>query len=178
MKIELITRARKNCEGDLLEYETKITIDWADFTEEKYLSDIPVTVNKIYNPNIFTNKSGTLIKIKSIHPWENIRVVKDAAIKIKGLESPVKSKNIQLHKDLDNADPGVSIKIESNNSVVNKAINEIKALKELLDTAFYKFNGLIDEQGNLIYDYSFNRPDYQDMKRIFSLKEELFRFHI
>lgn len=171
-KIELVTRARKDCEGELYDYETKVVIDWSDFTDDKYLSDIPVTVNKISKPETFIDRSGTLIKISSIHPWKNDKAVTDAAMKIKGLESPVKPKKGKLHEFSLNNDPGVNIDFKSNDEELNKKLKETKTLKELLDTSFYKFSGLIDDKGNLVYDYSFNRIDYQDIKRNESLKEE------
>ncbi|ACU60048.1 ATP-binding protein [Chitinophaga pinensis] len=169
--IELITRAKINC-SQLLDYETKIIIDWSDFSEDKYLSEIPVTVTRINNPVTFTNTSGTIIRITKIQPWKNIKSVKDAATKIKGLESPIKPRSIQLHELNDNTDPGLTVEIKSANTEIEKALWEIKSLNDLLDTAFYKFNGIIDEKGNLIYDYIFNRPDYQDIKRSPTLLEE------
>lgn len=171
-KIEMISRGRKNCAGDLYEYETRTVIDWTSFTEEKYLSEIPVTVAKINNPESFKTKSGTLIKITGIHSWKNIKAVRDAAIKVRGLESPVRPKQVQLHKTFDAVDPGLSIKISSNDVQINKEIKEIKSLKELLDSAFYKFSGIVDEKGSLVYEYFFDRPDQQDIKRNTELKEE------
>lgn len=171
-KIELITRAKTGCK-DLLDYETKITINWSDFSEEKYLSEIPVKVEKITTPQTFLSKSGTLIRITDIHPWKNIKAIKDVAIKLRSLESPVKPRKIQLHNDEEyTSDPGLVVRLKSSNNDINKAINEVKSLQELLDTAFYKFNGIIDETGNLIYDYSFDRPDLQELKRSPTLLEE------
>jgi len=171
-RIELITRARKTCSGELMDYETRILIDWSDFTEDKYLSDIPVTVTKVKVPQTFVDASGTIIKITGIQPWKNVRAVKDAAVKIKGLESPVKPQQVQLHEDFDSVDPGVSINIDSNDPEIKRTLKDVKSLSELLDTAFYKFSGIIDGKGNLIYDYSFDRPDYQDIKRAIGLQEE------
>jgi signal transduction histidine kinase len=171
-KIVLITRAKINC-SELLDYETKITIDWSDFTEEKYLSEIPVSISKINRPETFVDTSGTLIRITGIHPWKNLKSVTDAAIKIKSLESPITPKKVQLHESSKfSSDPGFTVQLQSNRPDVNKAINEVKSLKDLLDTAFYKFSGIIDEFGNLVYEYSFDRPDLPDMKRGPKLLEE------
>lgn len=171
-KIELITRASKNCEGLLHDYETKVTIDWSEFTEEKYLSEIPVTVTKINTPEIFRNSSGTLIRITGIHPWKNEKSVTDAAMKIKGLESPVKTKFGILHELESSSDPGVKIDFLSNDEQLNKKLKETKSLKELLETAFYKFTGEIDELGKIKYSYEFKRIDYLDIKREFDSKSE------
>jgi len=170
-KIELITRARSKCDNNsLLHYETRVEIDWSDFSEDKYLDDIPVKVNKVDTPLIFKNGSGTLIRISNIHPWKNIRAVKDAVLKIRGLESPVLPQKIKLHELEYHNDPGISINIFSNDEQIKKEIKEIKTLSEILETGFYKFSALVDSEGEIIYDYSFNRVDYQDHKRKLDLK--------
>lgn len=164
-KIELITRAKINC-SDLLPYESKVTINWSEFSDDKYLSDIPVNVDIVESPEEFQFDSGTLIKISGIHPWKNIKTIRDAVTKIRSLESPVDSQNVQIHDVETNLrDPGFKVRITSDDNEVNKAIKETKTLKDLLDTAFYSFQGKIDNNGHLIYDYSFNRPDLQDLKR-------------
>lgn len=166
-KIELITRAKSDC-NNLLSYETKVVIDWSDFSDDKYLSEIPVIVTKIDEPETFINdNSGTLIRITGIQQWRNVKSIRDAVVKIRGLESPVKPEKVQLHKHEDEtkSDPGLQVHIRSNNSDIKKAINEIKSLEELLETAFYKFSGIIDEKGQLVYEYTFSRPDCQDIKR-------------
>ena len=164
-KIELITRARTGCNNTLLNYETKVEIDWTDFTEDKYLDDIPVKVERVGNPQVFTDRSGTLIRITNIHPWKNIKAVKDAVLKIRGLESPVKPKKNKQHRDVNNNDPGIKINISSNDPNLNKEIKEIKTLAEVLKTGFYKFSAIIDEKGEILYEYEFDRVDYQDLKR-------------
>ena len=164
-KIELVTRARTDCNNSLLNYETKVEIDWTDFTEDKYLDDIPVKVERVINPQVFTDRSGTFIRISKIHPWKNIKAVKDAVLKIRGLESPVKPKKNKQHRDENNNDPGININISSNDPSLNKEIREIKTLAEVLKTGFYKFSALIDEKGQILYDYEFDRVDYQDLKR-------------
>lgn len=164
-KIELITRARTDCNNTLLDYETRVEIDWTDFTEDKYLDDIPVRIERVNNPQVFIDRPGTLIRITNIHPWKNIKAVKDAVLKIRGLESPVKPKKNQQHRDDNNNDPGIKINISSNDSNLNKEIKEIKTLAEVLKTGFYKFSAIIDEKGEILYEYEFDRIDYQDLKR-------------
>ncbi len=173
-KIELITRASKDCSGMLEDYETIVEIDWNEFSEEKYLDEIPINVVKNNNPKTFENSSGTLIRISQINPWKNKRAVKEAVIKIKSLESPLKPKQVKLHKNNKKNDPGISLIITSNDDSLNKEINDIKTLAELLDTAFYKFSAIIDESGKILYDYTFDRIDYQDIKRnVFSKTDDL-----
>ncbi|WP_321435762.1 sensor histidine kinase [uncultured Bacteroides sp.] len=175
--IQLITRS-KNETSILDDYETIVEIDWTEFTEDKYLDDIPVKVYKNYSPKIFTQTTGTFIKITQINPWKNKKAVLDAAVKIKGLESPIKPKQIQLHNSNISTqnDPGLVIELISNDNSLNVDLNNIKTLSELLDTSFYSFNGIIDEKGNILYEYKFNRPDYQAERRsnvaIYDLKKQ------
>ncbi len=163
--IELTTRARLECLESPLEYETSVKIDWTEFTEDKYLEEIPITVQKNVPPALFLNDSGTLIKITKIHPWKNINAVKEAVIKIKGLESPVKPQKLIHHKIDVGRDPGISIRFNSNDVELNTELGLLKSLSDVLETAFYKFSAIIDEKGEILYDYKFNRIDYQDIKR-------------
>lgn len=163
--IELATRAKDNCSSALFEYESIVKIDWNAFTEDKYLDEVPINVLKINKPSIFKNEGGTIIKISKIHPWKNIKAVRDAIIKIKGLESPVKPKKLKFHKDNNSNDPGITISVTSDDIKLNKELNELKSLKDVLETAFYKFSAIVDAEGNILYDYTFNRVDYQDIKR-------------
>ncbi|MDJ1483584.1 ATP-binding protein [Cytophagaceae bacterium YF14B1] len=163
-KIELTTRAKNNV-GELLNYETQVEIDWSAFTDDKYLTEIPIKVEKQNIPQVFINGSGTLIKITRINPWKNLKAVRDAVLRIRSLESPIKPLNTGLDNDDTINDPGININIESNDPALTQNINDIKSLKDLLDTAFYKFSASVDEKGIISYDYSFNRPDYPDKKR-------------
>lgn len=163
--IELSTRARSSCDSKPFDYETKVKINWNSFTEEKYLDEVPINVTKNDQPKVFSNSSGTLIKISNIHPWKNIKAVKDAVLKIKGLESPVSPKKIKHHKEENSVDPGIKIHITSDDIKLNKELSELKSLSDVLQTAFYKFNALVDADGKILYTYSFDRVDYQDIKR-------------
>jgi nitrogen-specific signal transduction histidine kinase len=164
-RIELITRAKKDCENKLLDYETRVVIDWMDFTEDKYLDEIPIKIEKEYSPKRFKNNSGTLIRITKIHPWKNKRTIKEAILKMRSLESPIKPQQVQLHKDEIINDPGISINLFSNDKDLDQEIKSIKSLSELLATAFYKFSAIIDDDGEIIYDYNFSRIDYPGLKR-------------
>lgn len=174
--IQLITRT-KNKINILDDYETVVEIDWNEFTDDKYLDEIPVKIYKNFSPKIFTQASGTFIKISEINPWKNKKTVLDAAVKIKGLESPVKTKQVQLHNTNNSTqnDPGLAISLISNDNSLNLDLKNLKSLSDLLDTSFYSFNGIIDEKGSILYEYKFNRVDYQSEKRsettIYDLKK-------
>jgi signal transduction histidine kinase len=163
--IELITRARLECATEPLNYETKVKVDWNSFTEDKYLHEIPITVQKNFTPTIFRSAAGTLIKISNIRPWKNAKAVKDAVVKIKGLESPVKAKKLLHHKQIGSSDPGISINIISDDIKLNTELSALKSLTDVIDSAFYKFSAIVDDHGQILYDYNFNRVDCQDIKR-------------
>ncbi|QNR83422.1 ATP-binding protein [Pedobacter riviphilus] len=169
--IELSSRAKLDCDLQPLDYETKVKIDWNVFTEDKYLEEIPITVSKVA-PKEFLRSSGTIIKISNIHPWKNSKAVMDAVLKIKGLESPVAAKNTSHHEAGNYNDPGISINITSNDIKLNNEISDLKSFNELLETAFYKFKGIIDTNGNITYDYDFRRAGYKDIQRTVTAKEE------
>lgn len=149
----------------MFEYETKVVIDWSDFSEDKYLSEIPVIIEKVLTPKTFVNSAGTQIRITSITPWKNNKAVQSAAIKIKGLESPVKPQRGKLHTSEKQSDPGVKVEFFSDDAKLIKEINDLKSLADLLETGFYQLQGYVDENGKFAYKYAFNRIDYQDIKR-------------
>lgn len=179
--IELITRAKSDCSSNPEGYETNVKIDWNTFTDDKYLEDVPIKVKKVEKPIVFTESSGTLIKITNIHPWKNSKSVKDAIIKIKGLESPVKPKKIKFHKEgTTSNDIGISIQVSSDDTKLNKELNELKSLSDVLNTAFYKFSAIIDSTGKILYEYTFDRIDYQDIKREFTEAklDDLYKYNV
>lgn len=168
--IELITRARPGCSEQPYDYETIVKVDWTTFTDDKYLDEVPVKIKKVKSPSVFPEKSGTIIKISNIHPWKNKKVARDAVIKIRGLESPVKPKKLSFHKNQNTTDPGITIQVSSDDMVLNKELSELKSLREVLDSAFYKFSAIVDSTGQIVYDYVFDRVGYQDLKRKESAK--------
>ncbi len=162
--IEMVTRAKKDFSTAPLDYETVVQIDWNSFTEDKYLDEIPIIVKR-RKPQIFIGGSGTLIKITNITPWKNFASVREAVIKIRGLESPVKPERIIFHEEKDTTDPGIEINISSDDIKLNTELGELKNLASVLDTAFYKFTAIIGEDGSILYNYTFDRIDYHDIKR-------------
>lgn len=162
--IELISRSRSEFKNQLNDYETVVQIDWTLFSEDKYLEEIPIVVHKRL-PMIYTENEGTLIKISSIHPWKNFDSIKEAVIKINGLESPVKPLNQFDQQNHNITDPGFDINITSDDIQIDLAINNIKSLSELLDSSFYKFRAIIFGDGSIKYNYDFYRPDQQDISR-------------
>lgn len=176
--IELSTRAKDECDSIPLNYETHVKIDWEEFGDDKYLNEVPISVTK-NTPLIYPNDSGTFIKISDIQPWKNFKSVKDAILKIRGLESPVKPKNIKQYKNKASVDPGIHINITSNDIELNRQISELKSLGDLLDTAFYRFHAVIFANGDILYDYFFDRPDSQDIKRSeVSKKDNLIAYNL
>jgi signal transduction histidine kinase len=151
--------------SELLPYETKVVIDWSEFTEDKYLNEIPIKVEKISPPVVFADHSGTEVNIENIFPWKDQQSVIEAVTKIRGLESPVKPELAKLHKSDLNNDPGFSISIQTNDPELDKKIKEVKSLEEVLQSAFYKFTAIISSNGSISYNYIFDRVDYQEISR-------------
>lgn len=170
-QIDLISRASIDCFSKFDHNETKVVINWNDFTEDKYFEKVPVTISED-KPEVFKESSGTYLKISNITPW-NEKMLKLVIQKIKSLESPaVLTKEIrQKIRNLNNKqDPGFVINFRSNNKEILKIIEEVENVNSVLNKSFYKFSALIDENGLAEYSYSFNRPDYQYIKRNLSDK--------
>jgi signal transduction histidine kinase len=167
-KIKMVTRASELCFSKVLPHETEVNVDWTKFSVEEYLDNIPVEIVIHPSPQIFKNRSGTSVKITSIHSWKENEVL-EAVTKLRSLESPFVAE--ENEKNGKSSDPGFQINIDSNDKDLNKKIRDIKPIGELVDTAFYKFHGKIDSSGVIQYQYEFNRPDYQEIKRVPSKKE-------
>jgi len=171
-KVKLITRASVDCFKTLENYETVVNIDWEKFSENKYLDQVTVEV-KTRTPQYFLNGSGVYIEITDINPWK-VSTVVNTVRKLKALESPeiirriteAESKNTSRFK----------IKIETNVPEIQKKIDEVRSIDELLDSAFYKMHGTVDEEGILEFTYVFRRPDYPELSRTVNGKVDLKEF--
>jgi len=164
--IQLITRSAIIKELKVIgveNYETELNIDWEQFTEDKYLEDIPVNV-QVRKPEIFEETSGTYIKIKTSRIWPD-KDIKGVVTKLRSLESPVRPERISLNLDNTTSDPGIEINISSDSTHIQKIIDDVKPISEILDTAFYTFHGLVEPDGQMIYNYKFERPDVIQIKR-------------
>lgn len=165
-KICLISRATNDYFKNFLNHETTVKIDWSNFTEDKYLNEIPIFIEENL-PEKFTKASGTYIKISHMDAWKR-NEFRWAISKLRSLESPLKDKEAKNQKNIKSnkkKDPGFTITISSNNTEAQSIIEEIRPISEILEDSFYRFTGTIDEKGILNYDYEFNRPDYPNLKR-------------
>lgn len=92
-KIELVTK-RKNGK------EFVVRIDWNNFSQSKYLNDVPVIVMQRDMPEIFLdNKHGTLIKITNLNKSWTRGEVRGIKRTINSLSSPFES-NDSFEADL------------------------------------------------------------------------------
>ena len=170
-KIMLVTRATSDCFKTLEEYESVVEIDWREFTGEKYLDEIPVNLKK-RKPQIFKNSSGVYIEITDIFPWKK-STVKNVVRKLKSLETPkILTDNGRKERNV------FRISIKSNNPDIQKEINSIRNIDEVLESAFYVLHGTIDQDGILYYHYEFKRPDFKDINRTVKDHVDLKEFNV
>ncbi|BBB31909.1 histidine kinase [Thermotomaculum hydrothermale] len=160
-KVKLVTRATIDCFGTLENYETVVDINWNKFSEDKYLDEVKIEI-ETRTPQYFLQRGGVYIEISNINPWK-VSTIVNTVRKLKALESP------DIIRRSDNSDGSKTgqfkMKIASNNSEIQKEIDAVKSINVLLESAFYKIHGVVDEQGILHFTYSFNRPDYPELSR-------------
>ena len=148
-KISLVTRPAdivKNNDGslvkELLDYEIRLTIDWGDFSQSKYLEDIPIkwVIEKDTSKFHFKNDSGTLIEISELkEPWTRgmARGLKRNVVSMLSPKSD--EKNFKINLDFR-----------------NEWLSDFPDANQILELAPYKFTALLDEKYNLTYDYNFS----------------------
>jgi anti-sigma regulatory factor (Ser/Thr protein kinase) len=151
-KIQLVTKTENT------NYEILIEIDWDSF-ETGYLQDIPVIWVK-RKPLIFTgSKTGTSIFISGLRKsWTDNDIIQ-LNEKINVLNSPFETKNEFM---IDFKVPGFEAKLE-------KTL-KISVLRE---KAIYKIEGYVDENGFFEYNYEFNYPAFDHLKRKMNSKEDV-----
>lgn len=125
--------------------ETVVTIDWSVFDDDsKSLADVEFDIIR-REPEIFAGKSGTLLVLREARfRWQE----KDVRKLQKGLErmmSPFKGAQdflIRLvcpdYPQYEKLDPA-----------------------DITRHAHFEFDGIVDESGNLIYNYRFKLPSYE-----------------
>lgn len=141
----LITRVNEKdsteIESKLADYEIQLFIDWKDFVQSKYLSDVPIKwkVKKDIETFRFKDRCGTYIHLSGLkEEW-----TKGMARKLKGqIMSMVSPK---MNQD------DFSINLTFN----NKWLIDFPSVDKILDDAPYKITALIDSEYNFDYEYHF-----------------------
>ncbi len=133
--------------------ETKLTLDWEAFEQnEGFIGDIPVDWESTA-PKVFKgpNAHGTQITIKRLHVrWssEMLQRVQRGVMALKSPFSNLMNFNITIN-------------------VRDKLASEIVApdIADLVKKATYRFEGAIDSNGIITYNYFFDRPDLAGLAR-------------
>ena len=144
---ELVTRRINE------EFETKLTLDWAAFEQnESFIEDIPIEWEET-EPTVFkdSNSHGTQITIRKLHQCWTKEMLQRVQRGIMALKSPFS----------DFVDFNIIIDVR------DKLASEIVVpdIAELVKRATYQFEGTIDDQGSITYNYKFERPDLADLNR-------------
>ncbi len=144
---ELVTRRTKE------KTETKLIIDWEAFEKnDGFIGEVPVEWEST-DPKVFTGSqdSGTQITIKKLHqPWtkEMLKRVQRGVMALKSPFSDLLNFNIKT-------------------IVHDKLETEIQTpdIVDLTQKATYRFEGTIDDEGSIKYNYYFERKDLAGLLR-------------
>lgn len=141
-KIRLITRSKDKP-------EILVDIDWGEFDQDEYLSNIPINITQ-RQPEIFNNgKTGTRIEISHLWQGWDRKMVRNLSRSINSICSPFVGK----------VDFFVNLNLQEN----QKWLDGLLSVKDILDYALFTANCKITER-ELVYSYEF-RP-YPSMREI------------
>src|SRR5437867_1434248 len=157
-RTDLTTRAKDS------KIEVDLTVDWTEFERGKseYLDKIPVTWDE-HEPRIFTgdrsHRNGTRIIVSNLQTTWTQEMVTRLARNLSGIASPLAGlKNF-------------TVDFQVIGSL--KRPSAAETITSVLRSASYKFDDVIDSNGNLTAEYSFSRPDLPDLKRRKEIHENL-----
>ncbi len=147
--ITLITRPAKiqiDENGDKikipLDYEITLSIDWATFSQSKYLEDIPINWQTETDQTKFhfRQDSGTLIKVSALkEPWSR-RMARSLKRNVVSMLSPKNNESeFKIYLDFE-----------------NEWLANFPDADQILDIAPYKYTALLDDEFNLTVDYEFS----------------------
>lgn len=127
---------------ELLDYEINLEINWNDFTQSKYLSDVKINYQKNTDPAsfYFTNKSGTYIRVSGLKETWN-----------RGMARQLKRHTISMVSP--KMDPQ---KFQLGLNFNNNWLDKFPGINELLEQAPYKLVAILDKEYNLTFEYIFS----------------------
>lgn len=148
-KIKLITRPSvisidekgKKVE-EVLNYEITLIIDWGEFSQSKYLDDIPIiwTTEKDNSKFYFKHGAGTLIEVSDLkETWT------------KSMARSLKRNSVSMLSPKNNEN-----KFKINLEFKNNWLDDFPNANKILEEAPYKYTALLDEDYNLTVDYEFS----------------------
>ncbi|MCL5877221.1 MAG: ATP-binding protein [Candidatus Bathyarchaeota archaeon] len=134
--------------------ETKITLDWAAFEQnERFIEEIPIEWEET-EPVMFkgVKTHGTQITIKKLHQCWSKELLERVQRGVMALKSPF--------SDLVN----FKVDIQVNDKFATQTVPP--DISQLVKKATYTFEGIINEQGKITYNYRFERLDLVGLKRV------------
>ncbi|MDV3278318.1 MAG: ATP-binding protein [Nitrososphaerales archaeon] len=144
--------------------EVDLVVDWNQFEQggSEFLDKIPVTWNE-HEPRLFVGgsspRTGTKIAISSLQTTWTQEMVNTLGRNLSGVASPLAGlKNF-----------AVDLEVVGSLTRPSKA----ETIDSVLSSAPYKFDAIVDKNGNLSGKYSFFRPDLPELKRSKEPKENL-----
>lgn len=143
--IEVVTREEK------ADREVVVKVDWHKFEQEGYLDSVPVTW-QTRSPQIFTGtRHGTRVTVYDLRKEWSVRMVENLYVKLQALNSPFMEKT--------------DFAVELESAEFAERLERLPELSEVLSKAVYSFEGVVDENGILNYDYRFINPSFPLLKR-------------
>lgn len=143
-KITVITRATG-------QFEVVVEIDWGNFGDDLYLSDVPIKISLRSPLHFKGKKTGTRIEVSNLREKWTRGKVRDLYRSITSICSPFKTKQLRDTGAFD-VDLVLSPEPDSRKSWL-KGLLEVN---DVIENALFRGSGLI-EGDNVTYDYEF-RP--------------------
>jgi len=128
--------------------EVHLSIDWTQFTEDRFLEDVILNPIEIETPTIFNNnKTGTVIKISNLHTssWTK-RLLRDVYRAVYSLQSPFQSKS------------GFHVELKTNH---NDWVEGLLSFSEIEKLSIFRANIKVNQ--NCIKNFTFQFTPYKQM---------------
>lgn len=139
-------------------YESLVEIDWKEYEEDKFLSDVEVNWIQVEPKEYKGSKHGTKIIISFLKkPWTKSMAYK-LATELASLQSPFREKD--------------NFKITLISNDFPKINDAAQFPKNVFEKAVYSFSGKIDSSGLLKdAEYKFNYPKFSEFNRTVPISE-------
>lgn len=138
--------------------EYRIVIDWPSLIgEAEYIEDTRVSIAPLSDPEFFHSDTGTRIEISDLN---NVHWTRGDLRRLKRLLTSL----ISPFKSLSDFDVNLSVPGRE------KEIEDVLEAKDILDKALWRYDFIIDENGEFSSSYAFNPP--QTFKELAASSEE------
>jgi signal transduction histidine kinase len=131
----------------LADYEIQLFINWLDFNQSIYLSDVPIKwkIKKDIDTFRFKDKSGTYIRLSNLkEAWT------------KGMAREIKGQTLSmLSPRMDDSNFKINLNFENN------WIDDFPNNQTIINEAPYKVTAFVDSEFNLTFEYVFSLKNNQ-----------------